>query len=174
MFCDEFGISFRDRLATTWGQRGQTPVLRRRDKRRGLSCFCGLTTSGKIYTVYFRCSIDGTCVVTALRYIRRYLKGPVIIIWDQLAAHNGPQMRQYLMSDRQIEVETLPAYSPELNPEEYCHGYAKERMRNTLAESVDELLQCIEHEFKKIRRRPKLIESFFAHAKIPLTVSLSS
>ena len=51
MFADEFAVSFCDRPATTWGAVGLTPVLRREDKRRGLSCFCGLTVSGKLYTV---------------------------------------------------------------------------------------------------------------------------
>ena len=169
IFCDEFGLSFRDRLATTWAKTGQTPVLRREDKRRGLSCFCGLTTSGKIYTVYFPGAIDGACVASALRHIRRYLKGPLIVICDRLAAHRSKPVRDLLAEDRQIEMEFLPAYSPQLNPEEYCHGYAKERVRNSLPRTLDELLRGIEQEFNKMRRRPKLIDSFFAHANINLS-----
>jgi transposase len=162
--CDEFAVGFRDRLTTTWGATGQTPVLRREDKRRGLSCFCGLTSGGRIYTIYFAGSIDRTRVVESLRHIRRYVKGRLIIIWDRLAAHRSPAVREYLSNDRQIDVEFLPAYSPELNPEEYCHGYAKNRWRNAAPNNVNELLRGIENEFQRIRRRPKLIQSFLAHA----------
>lgn len=151
-------------MATTWGQTGVTPVLRREDKRRGLSCFCGLTNTAKVYTVYFHGSIDGAKVIASLRLIRRYLTGKVILVWDRLAAHRSADVRRYLAGDRQIDVEFLPAYSPALNPEEYCHGYAKQRIRNVVASSVNELLTAIEKEFNRIRRRPKLIQSFFAHA----------
>lgn len=168
MSADEFSVSFRDRPATTWAAVGRTPIVRREDKRRGLSCFCGLTVSGKLYTIYFPGSIDAEGVVVALRYIRRYLKGPVILIWDRLSAHRSGAVRNYLVEDGQMEVELLPAYSPELNPEEYCHGYAKERMRNSTPRTVEELLSCIEREFVRIRRRPKLMRSFFALAKIPI------
>ena len=173
MFADEFAVSFRDRPATTWGAVGVTPVLRREDKRRGLSCFCGLTTSGKLYSVYFEGSINADRLVTALRHIRRYLKGPLTVIWDRLSVHRSAAVREYIARDGQIEVEELPAYSPQLNPEEYCHGYAKERMRNSIPTTVGELLTTIETEFNRIRRRPRLIQSFFAHAKIPV-INLSS
>lgn len=164
MFVDEVGFGFRDRPATTWGAVGHTPVLRREDKRRGVSCFCGLTLSGKLYTIYFRGSINADRVLIALKHIRRYVKGPLILIWDQLSAHTAKTVRQYVAEDTGIEVEILPAYSPELNPEEYCHGYVKERLRNAAPYSVQELLESVEREFNRLRRRPKLLRSFFAHA----------
>lgn len=127
VFADEFSVSFRDRVATTWAPMGSTPVLRREDKRRGLSCFCALTTTGKIYTVYFDGSIGGDQLVVALKYLRRYVKGVVILICDRLRAHTCAAVEGYLDEDTNMEIELLPPYSPELNPEEYCHGYAKER-----------------------------------------------
>lgn len=132
-----------------------------------------MTTGGRIYTIYFEKSIDAPRLVRCLKTLRRYLKGPMIIIWDRLATHRSKYVRQFIETDAQIELEFLPAYSPELNPEEYCHGYAKERVRNSVPCNVDELLYCIEHEFIRIRRRPKLIQSFFAHARISL-INLSS
>jgi transposase len=168
MFADEFGLSFRDRVATTWGAIGQTPILRREDKRRSISCFCGVTTTGKLYTVYFHGSINGERIVSALRYIRRYLTGRLILIWDGLSAHKSSVVKQYLRSDPLMEVIGLPPYSPELNPEEYCHGYVKERIRNSTPKDEQELLQLAEREFNRVRRRPKLLLSFFAHAKVPV------
>jgi transposase len=168
MFADETGFGFRDRPATTWAEVGKTPVLRREDKRRGLTCFCALTTSGKLYTIYFHGSINGERIVVALKHIRRYLKGPLTLIWDQLKAHSAKPVKDYLAEDTLIEVEPLPAYSPELNPEEYCHGYVKERLRNAAPYTVEELLESVEHEFNRLRRRPKLLQSFFAHAGIPI------
>jgi hypothetical protein len=92
----------------------------------------------------------------------------VIIVWDRLKAHTSPVVRRYIDGDGQIDVEPLPAYSPELNPEKYCHGYAKERMRSSAPQTVDELLVGIEKPFNRIRRRPHPINSFFAHAGLSI------
>jgi transposase len=127
-----------------------------------------VSTSGKLYTVYFEGSIDAPRIVIALKYIRRYLPGPVILVWDQLAAHKAATVREYLKSDTELEVVSLPPYCPELNPEEYCHGYVKERMRNHIAHDTEELLQMADREFNRLRRRPRLLYSFFAHAGIPI------
>ena len=159
-------------MATTWAEVGKTPVLRREDKRRGLSCFCALTTAGKQYTIYFTGSIDSDRIVVALRYIRRYQKGPVILIWDKLAAHRGAPVKKYLAEDTLIEIEELPSYSPDLNAEEYCHGYVKERIRNATPANNEQLLQLAEREFRRLRRKPELLQSFFAHAKL-LPINLS-
>ena len=118
--------------------------------------------------MYFPHSIDAAGVVKALRHIRRYIKQPLIVICDRLRAHTAPVVRQYLAEDGRIEMELLPAYSPELNPEEYCHGYAKEQLRNSTPRTLAELVKNIKGQFSKIRQRPKLIRSFFAHAGIPL------
>ena len=147
---------------------GQTPVLRREDKRRGFSCFCALTDSGKLYTIYFKGSIDGPRCVEALRCVRRYQKGPATLIWDGLKVHTSTIVKQYLATDPLLEVEVLPSYSPDVNPEEYCHGYVKERVRNATPADDDELLACVEREFNRIRRRPNLLRSFFQHAGVPV------
>ncbi len=115
-----------------------------------MSCFCGLTTTGKVYTVYFKGSIDGECIVMALRHIRRYLKGPVTLIWDRLSAHRSPAFKHYLSRDRRLVVEQLPAYSPDLNPEEFCHGYVKERLPNSTPKNEDGLLRLAEDRERQV------------------------
>lgn len=73
-------------------------------------------------------------------------------------------MAQYLGDQTEIYAEWLPAYAPELNPEEYCHGNVKERIRNSTPQPVAEMQALVDRGFARLRRRPDLLLGFFHHA----------
>ena len=63
----------------------------------------------------------------------------------------------------------LPAYAPELNPEEQCNAVVKRAMENALPGSVDDLHRLVSLEFVRLQRRPKMIVNFFRHAGLSVT-----
>ena len=44
-------------------------------------------------------------------------RGPMILVGDRLNAHRSQEVKAYLAEHREIIVEWLPAYAPDLNPE---------------------------------------------------------
>lgn len=162
MFFDEFGFSFQESLATTWARIGKRPVLRRvtRD-RRALSTAAALTLSGKIVKRHFKGSIKSAQVITALQHVQRHVPGPLILIWDRARPHRSRLTRTYLAAHREILVEELPAYAPELNPEEYCHGNVKQHLKNARPSTRAEIRTRLDRGFQRLRRRPDLLLSFF-------------
>jgi transposase len=164
VFVDEVGFSFRAKTGTTWAPRGHTPVLRRVSKRRELSTLVGLTVSSKLYKRHFEHAIHGEDVVIALRHIKRHIPGPMILIWDRLNAHRAKVVKKYLALHPEILVEWLPAYAPELNPEEVCHGNVKQHLQNSVPETVSEIRRQVDRGFARLRHRPDLLLSFFEHA----------
>jgi hypothetical protein len=164
VFVDETGFSFQLGTAKTWAPRGQTPVLRRVSKRRQVSTAVGLTLSGQIYKKHFDHAIHGEDTVALLKHLRRWIHGPLILIWDRLQVHRSAEVKTFLATHPEINVEWLPAYAPELNPEEDCHGNVKERMRDALPETEAEIRKQADRGFARLRRRPDLLLSFFHHA----------
>jgi len=69
--------------------------------------------------------------------------------------------RAYLATHTEISVEELPAYAPELNPEEYCHGNVKNRLRNARPADKIEMRHMLNRGFARLRHRPDLLLSFF-------------
>jgi hypothetical protein len=65
-------------------------------------------------------------------------------------------------------VEELPAYAPELNPEEYCHGNVKQHLKNARPASKTEIRSMLDRGFARLRRRPDLLLSFFQAARLPV------
>ena len=164
VFVDETGFSFQAKTATTWAPIGQTPILRRLSKRRELSTVVGLTLSGKIYKRHFEQAIGGAEMVVTLQHFQRHIPGPMLIIWDRLNAHRSLVVKEYLAAHPEIDVEWLPPYAPDLNPEEGCHGNVKQYLRNATPMTTNELRIQVNRGFARLRHRPDLILGFFRHA----------
>jgi transposase len=95
----------------------------------------------------------------------------MIILWDRLQAHRARRVREYLERHPEIIVEYFPPYAPELNPEEYCHGYIKQRMRNDVANTLDQLWEHVTRELRRLRHQPAIIASFFRRAGLRVAPS---
>lgn len=148
----------------TWAPRGKPPLLRRKSQRRELSTAVGLTIHGKIYKRHFRRPIDGRLIVETLKHLNRLIGRRFILIWDRASIHRATVVREYLNKHPEIFEEFLPAYAPDLNPEEYCHGNVKQRIRNSTPQSVGEMQTLVDRGFARLRHRPDLLLGFFHHA----------
>lgn len=166
---DEFGYSFAERVTTTWAPRGRTPVLKRVGKfRRELSTMVGLTISGKIYKRHFPKAIRAKQIVAGLEHFRQQIGRPVIVVWDQSRTHRAKLVKAYVAKQADLYLEELPAYAPQVNPEEYCHGNIKRRLRNLVPNDVAEIRHHLDAGFARLRRRPDQLLAFFHHAGLSL------
>ncbi|WP_201842320.1 transposase [Microvirga zambiensis] len=162
---DETGHSFRIRPGTTWARRGLTPVLRRVSKRREVSSIVAITPDGRLYARHVRTSTSSRCVIQALRFFRQKVGTTLLVVWDRLNAHRSRATIASLAAQPQdYAAAYLPAYAPELDPEEQCNALVKRAMANALPGSVDDLHRLARREFSRLKRRPKMITSFFRHA----------
>ncbi len=129
--------------------------------RRALSTAVALTLSGKIYKRHFEGSMKSKELIEALEHIQRYIPRKIILIWDRASIHLSKITKAYLHRHPEILVEELPAYAPELNPEEYCHGNVKRHLKNARPASKEEIRSMLDRGFARLRRRPDLLLSFF-------------
>ena len=145
MFIDELGFSFQEPHGRTWAPCGQRPVVKRvTTKRRVLSTAVALTLSGKIYKQPVPGSFNALAVIAVLKHLERYLPNRWILIWDRASIHRDRRVKAYLTAHPEISVEWLPAYAPELNPEEYCPGNVKRRLKNATPLTTQEIQPLIE------------------------------
>jgi transposase len=169
VFEDEFGLSYSEPVGFTWAPRGQTPQIKRIGKyRRETSTMIGLTISGKIYKRHFDRSINAQKLIEGLKHFQRYIKKPFILIWDRSPVHRAKVVKAYLENHPEIHIEFLPAYAPELNPEEYCHGNVKRSLTNSIFQSKAEIRQSLNSGFARLRQRPDILLGCFQHAGLSL------
>lgn len=169
VFVDEAGHTFRARLGTTWAPKGRPPVLRRTSQRREVSSIAALVAPldgpPRLYARHFRGSIHGEQVIVALRYFRRRIGRPLLIVWDHLSAHEAKVVQDFVAAHPgDYQIEWLPPYAPDLNPEELCNGAVKQELLNAVPSSVDELQQLVRRSFRRLGRQVNTLHGFFRHA----------
>ena len=105
-----------------------------------------------------------------LTMVHRYYDGKqVMIIFDRLSAHIAAQKYFEATHPDWFLFEYLPPYSPELNPVEQCWQYMKNvTMVNYVPMCVEQLEAKAEEAVQEINSDPKLLPSFFQHAKLAL------
>jgi transposase len=145
-------------------------VLRRVSKRREVSSIVAITPDGRLYARHFRTAISSRCVIQALRFFRRKIGTPLLVVWDRLNAHRSRVTTDFITAhSHDYAVAYLPAYAPELNPEEQCNALVKRAMANALPGSVDDLHRLARREFDRLKRHPEMIVRFFRHAGLSVT-----
>jgi len=127
-----------------------------------------LTLSGRIYKRHFEGSIHSEQTIETLKHLQRYVPDKIILIWDRASVHISKKVQDYLSQHPEIHVQLLPAYAPELNPEEYCHGNIKQHLRNARPSDKNEIRSMLNRGFARLRRRPDLLLSFFHAAGVPV------
>ena len=108
-------------------------------------------------------SIRSREVLRFLKHLRRHFGHGVIILWDRAMIHRSKTVPAFLhQSRRWLEVEFLPPYAPDLNPDEWFWNHLKYRkLANFCPNSVGDLKSAIRRSALQIRRKPSLIRSFF-------------
>jgi transposase len=161
-------------VVRTWGPRGNTPVLRHRYRKMHLSVAGAITVSpilrrcGFYYRVHQGAFKDPD-IVAAVRDLLGHHPNGLLIVWDNLNAHRGPEMRKFLSRTRRVHLERLPAYSPDLNPQEPVWRHLKQvELANYAPPDLPVLARSIHRAVRRVRRRPHLLRSFFDHCDPPL------
>jgi putative transposase len=165
-------------LRRTWAPCGATPMLavraRSHEKVSGIGALIVSPRRRQItlaLALYPRQNIRGPQVRRFLRHLARYVRGPVVLIWDRGLAHKHRFVTAWLTAHRSWHVVWLPPYAPELNPVELLWGYLKYgRLANLAADTVDDICQHVRRERRRVTRHPSLLRSFFRHSALPYRV----
>jgi transposase len=175
VFLDEAGFMLTPTVRRTWAPRGSKPVLDSWDRRDRLSAISCLTVSPKTarLNLYFNLlahNVHGEDVVDFLRQLKRQLGKPLTVLWDGSKVHSKSKVVQaFLAKHPEIVAVDLPAYAPELNPDELVWGWSKHgRLANLAAEDTDELAERVIDEFIYLQKHPHLLASFLEKTKLPL------
>jgi transposase len=130
----------------------------------------GPSARARLYARHFRGSIHGEEVIVALRYFRRRIGRPLVVVWDRLNAHRATPVRAFVAAHPDgYRLEWLPPYAPDLNPEERCNGAVKRAMQNGAPPSVDALHRAARRSFRRLGHRHATLLGFFRHAGLRVT-----
>jgi len=102
-----------------------------------------------------------------VRQVLVHLQGAVFLLWDNASIHKGPVMRTLQRRFRRLRVVHLPAYAPELNPDEGVWRNAKRALANARPDRLDDLRESLTTTLDGLARRPALLRSCITHSDLP-------
>jgi transposase len=162
-FWDESGFRADVVQGTTWGARGQTPVIRVPGQRQSVSAASAVNARGGFWFATYKGGMSAELFIGMLKILMQRRRKPLFLILDSLPAHKAKVVKNYVASTNgKLEFHFLPGYAPELNPDELVWNYMKRTgtARSPLAKG-DSLHDRIDEELLNIRRNSALVRSFF-------------
>jgi transposase len=169
LFLDESGFYPLPSAVRTYAPVGQTPILREWYTRDHLSAISAISPAGKLYFYSQDRAINSDDVIMFLEHLLREVPGRMVIIWDGAPIHRSRTIREFLTkgASQRLHLERLPAYAPELNPDEGLWQHLKGvELRNVCCFHLPQLRGELRDAVKRVRRKPCLIQSFFRGAKL--------
>ena len=160
MFVDQSGFYLLPMVVRTYAPAGQTPILREHLSRDHLSVISAITLEGKLFMMEQERAFKSPDVVRFLRHLLREIPGKVLIIWDGSPIHRGRAVKGFLASGaaRRVQLEQLPGYAPELNPDEGIWKHLKcVELKNVCCGSLKELKGELRKAKERLRHKTNVI-----------------
>lgn len=160
VWVDESAFYLLPGLVRTWAPAGQTPVVHWRMTRDHLSAISGITAQGKLYMMVQEHAFTSVDVVRFLKHLLRHIPGKVLVIWDGATIHRSQTIKDFLSTQAQgrLHLERLPAYAPELQPDEGIWKHLKHaELRNLSCDTLAVLKVELRKAKERLRHKVRVI-----------------
>ena len=162
-FGDEAGVRSDYHAGTTWGIRGQTPVVERSAARYRVNMISAVTPQGHLRFMAFANKLNAARFVEFLKRLLHGAKAPIFLILDRHPVHRSREVQRFVRdTEGRLRLFWLPPYSPELNPDEQVWNHVKPKGLGRAAFSAtDEMKAMVLSLLHGLQKTPALIRSFF-------------
>jgi transposase len=165
VWVDEAGFYLLPGLVRTYAPRGHTPILWVPCTRDHLSVISGLTHEGRLLLQVRERAFRGPEVVQFLQHLLRQIPGKLLVIWDGAPIHRAQPVQDFLAQGAaaRLQLEQLPGYAPDLNPDEGIWHYLKHvELRNLCCADLNELRLELSLAVKRLRHKRHVLRGCVA------------
>jgi len=167
VWVDESGFYLLPGLVRTYAPRGQTPILRVPLTRDHVSTIGAITTEGRLLLMAQERAYCSKDVVAFLKHLLQHIPGLLLVIWDGAPIHRGKPVKEFLANGgaERIRLEPLPAYAPDLNPDEGIWNYLKRvELRNVRCSDMGALRRELRLATARLRHKSHVIHGCIRQA----------
>ena len=162
-FVDEAAVRSDSHRGTTWGKRGETPVVKDSGGRFGFKLISAVSPKGDMRFQFIEERMNSELFIKFLIKLRADANRPILVIADNARYHHSKKVQVFLKEhEGSIMMAFLPAYSPELNPDEQVWNHAKLQLGKRAIRNSGEMKKCLLSVMRSIQQRKTLIKSFFS------------
>ncbi len=162
-FGDEAGVRSDFHSGTTWGRRGETPVVSSTGARFGANIISAVSAQGELRFMLTKGRVNAGVFIEFLKRLLVNAQGPIFLIVDGHPAHKAKRVKRFIAEQQgRLELYFLPPYSPELNPDEFVWNDLKNNgLGRRALSTAEELRQLTVSHLRRLQKLPRLVASFF-------------
>lgn len=160
---DEMGIRSDDHRGRSYAPIGQTPVITTTGKRFGCNMISALSNRKKLFFMIFTKKFNADMFIVFLSRLTKQLHGKIFLIVDHHRVHESQKVTKWVeRNHKKIELFFLPAYSPELNPDELLNQDVKANAVNrTNILTSQDLTKAVRKYLHRRQKQPDTIHNYF-------------
>lgn len=165
---DEMGVRSDDQIGRTYSKVGRTPVVSTPGKRFSCQMISTVTNRGTLRFMVFDGKFNANVLITFLRRLVKSVGRKIFLILDGHPVHKSKKLRKWIEEHRlKITLFLLPAYSPELNPDELLNQDVKTNaVRKMRASNKEEMKKNLIGYLRGRQKRPDLVKRYFQHRDV--------
>ncbi len=161
-FVDKAAVRSDSHRGTTWGKRGKTPVVKDSGGRFGFKMISAISPRGEMRFQFINKRMNVDVFIEFLQKPRNDAGHPILVVADNAGYHHSKKVQAFLEDNKgSIMMVFLPAYSPELNPDEQVWNHAMLQLGKRAIKSESEMKKHLLPIMRSIQKHKRLIKSFF-------------
>lgn len=160
---DEMGLRSDHQAGTSYGRKGQTPVVPGTGQRWRANMISSITGRGTLRFMVFKHRFNADVFIEFMRRLIKNASRKIYLIVDGHPAHKARKVEQWLAErgDR-IRLILLPAYSPDMNPDEFLnHDVKQNAVGRRRAVSRDDMIADVRAYLRSTQKRPDIVQRYF-------------
>ncbi len=162
-FQDEAGVRSDYHAGTTWGEKGSTPLIETTGARFSVNMISAISPRGKLRFMCTKGNVTSPVFIEFLKRLVHNTEKPIYLIVDGHPTHKAKLTKEYVESTNgKLTLFFLPAYSPQLNPDESVWREVKAHgVGRTTVSGPDHLKQLVVSKLYQLQKSPALLRGLF-------------
>jgi transposase len=162
---DETGCKNQCNHGRSYSPRGKTPVKRQSSKQLKINLVSTVTNQGKVQFMIYSENMNADIFIEFLQQLIKSSDKKIFLILDNLKVHHARIVKEWIAQEEinpKLELFFLPAYSPELNPDEYLNCDLKQGLSAKPApKTIEELHKNVENHMTMLQQNPERVKKYF-------------
>ena len=160
---DEMGMRSDHQTGTSYGVKGETPVIPGTGQRFRCNMISAVTNRGKLGFMVFKETFTADKFIEFLRRLIKHSNRMVYLIVDGHPVHKSAKVKKWIgKRENKIRLFLLPAYSPELNPDELLNQDVKSNaLGRRRPRNREQMIDDVRSYLWGTQKRPEIVRSYF-------------
>lgn len=173
-WCDETGAVADQHPGSGYSPKGKPATMKVPAPHIRMNQISTITNEGTVRFMTYAGTMNATRFRDFLQRLIRTTDRKIFVIADQLKAHLDDLVIDWVEANQdRISLFYLPAYSPELNPDEYLNNDLKANVNKAgLPDNKNTLRSRIQSFMKRIQRLPEHVINYFRNPHVKYASAL--